>query len=79
MCGEETSLMASIEGVRAMPRPKPPFPANSGLFKKPTNINNVETLAAVSSILREGGAEYAKLGTEKSKGTKTFSIILPLN
>ena len=74
VCGEETSLMASIEGVRAMPRPKPPFPANSGLFKKPTNINNVETLAAVSSILREGGAEYAKLGTEKSKGTKTFSL-----
>lgn len=74
VCGEETSLMASIEGVRAMPRSKPPFPANSGLFQKPTNINNVETLAAVSSILREGGAEYAKLGTEKSKGTKTFSL-----
>ena len=74
VCGEETSLMASIEGVRAMPRPKPPFPANSGLFKKPTNINNVETLAAVSSILRDGGQEYAKLGTEKSKGTKTFSL-----
>ncbi|MBO5781281.1 MAG: NADH-quinone oxidoreductase subunit NuoF [Opitutales bacterium] len=74
VCGEETSLMASIEGVRAMPRPKPPFPANSGLFKKPTNINNVESLAAASSIMRDGGAEYAKLGTEKSKGTKTFSL-----
>ncbi len=74
VCGEETSLMGSIEGVRAMPRPKPPFPANSGLFKKPTNINNVETLAAASSILRMGGEEYAKLGTEKSKGTKTFSL-----
>ncbi len=74
VCGEETSLMASIEGVRAMPRSKPPFPANSGLFKKPTNINNVETLAAVSSIMREGGAFYAALGTEKSKGTKTFSL-----
>ena len=66
--------MASIEGVRAMPRPKPPFPANSGLFKKPTNINNVETLAAVSSIMREGADSYAALGSEKSKGTKTFSL-----
>ncbi len=74
VCGEETSLMASIEGVRAMPRPKPPFPANSGLFKKPTNINNVETLAAVSSIMRDGAASYAALGSEKSKGTKTFSL-----
>ena len=74
VCGEETSLMASIEGVRAMPRPKPPFPANSGLFKKPTNINNVETLAAVSSIMSDGAASYAALGSEKSKGTKTFSL-----
>ena len=74
VCGEETSLMASIEGVRAMPRPKPPFPANSGLFKKPTNINNVETLAAVSSIMRDGADSYASLGSEKSKGTKTFSL-----
>ena len=74
VCGEETSLMASIEGVRAMPRPKPPFPANSGLFKKPTNINNVETLAAVSSIMRDGAESYASLGSEKSKGTKTFSL-----
>lgn len=74
VCGEETSLMASIEGVRAMPRPKPPFPANSGLFKKPTNINNVETLAAVSSIMRDGAKSYASLGSEKSKGTKTFSL-----
>ncbi len=74
VCGEETSLMASIEGVRAMPRSKPPFPANSGLFKKPTNINNVETLAAASSIMREGADFYASLGTEKSKGTKTFSL-----
>lgn len=74
VCGEETSLMGSIEGVRAMPRPKPPFPANKGLFGKPTNINNVETLAAVSSIMREGVDYYASLGTEKSKGTKTFSL-----
>ena len=74
VCGEETSLMASIEGVRAMPRPKPPFPANSGLFKKPTNINNVETLAATSSIMRMGADKYAALGSEKSRGTKTFSL-----
>ena len=74
VCGEETSLMASIEGVRAMPRPKPPFPANRGLFGKPTNINNVETLAATGTIMREGAEEYAKLGSEKSKGTKTFSL-----
>ena len=74
VCGEETSLMASIEGVRAMPRPKPPFPAAKGLFGKPTNINNVETLAAVSSIMREGAGMYSALGSEKSKGTKTFSL-----
>ena len=74
VCGEETSLMASIEGVREMPRPKPPFPAAKGLFKKPTNINNVETLAAVSSIMREGAKMYSSLGSEKSKGTKTFSL-----
>ncbi len=74
VCGEETSLMASIEGVRAMPRPKPPFPANSGLFKKPTNINNVETLAAASSIMRMGADKYAAFGSEKSRGTKTFSL-----
>ena len=74
VCGEETSLMASIEGVRAMPRPKPPFPANSGLFKKPTNINNVETLAATSSIMRMGAEKYAAFGSEKSRGTKTFSL-----
>lgn len=74
VCGEETSLMASIEGVRAMPRPKPPFPANSGLFKKPTNINNVETLAATTSIMRMGADKYAAFGSEKSRGTKTFSL-----
>ena len=74
VCGEETSLLASIEGVRAMPRPKPPFPANSGLFKKPTNINNVETLAATSSIMRMGADKYAAFGSEKSRGTKTFSL-----
>ena len=79
VCGEETSLMASIEGVRAMPRPKPPFPAAKGLFGKPTNINNVETLAAVSSIMREGAGMYSALGSEKSKGTKTFSLGMKLD
>ncbi|WP_052812783.1 NADH-quinone oxidoreductase subunit NuoF [Desulfonatronum thioautotrophicum] len=74
VCGEETSLMQSIEGRRGMPRPRPPFPAHAGLFGKPTNINNVETLAAVSAILEKSGAWYAGIGTEKSKGTKTFSL-----
>lgn len=74
VCGEETSLMQSIEGKRGMPRSRPPFPAVSGLFGKPTNINNVETLAAVSAILEKNGAWYAGIGTEKSKGTKTFSL-----
>lgn len=74
VCGEETALMASIEGQRGMPRAKPPFPANSGLFGAPTNINNVETLAAVSAILEKGAAWYGGFGTEKSRGTKTFSL-----
>lgn len=74
VCGEETSLMQSIEGKRGMPKSKPPFPAISGLFGKPTNINNVETLANVSIILDKGGPWYAGYGTEKSKGTKTFSL-----
>jgi NADH:ubiquinone oxidoreductase subunit F (NADH-binding)/NAD-dependent dihydropyrimidine dehydrogenase PreA subunit/(2Fe-2S) ferredoxin len=74
VCGEETALMASIEGRRGMPRTRPPFPANSGLFGKPTTINNVETLADLSQILAKGGAWYAGFGTEKSKGTKTFAL-----
>ena len=74
VCGEETALMASIEGRRGMPRSRPPFPAVSGLFGKPTNINNVETLAATSVILRRGAEWYAQFGTEKSRGTKTFSL-----
>ncbi len=74
VCGEETSLMQSIEGKRGMPRSRPPFPAVSGLFGKPTNINNVETLAAVSAIMERGGAWYAGYGTEKSRGTKTFAL-----
>ena len=74
VCGEETALMASLEGRRGMPRARPPFPAVSGLFGKPTNINNVETLAAVSVILQKGAAWYAQFGTEKSRGSKTFSL-----
>jgi NADH-quinone oxidoreductase subunit F len=75
VCGEETALMASIEGGRGMPRPRPPFPAQSGLWGKPTNINNVETWANVSAILKKGADWYAGYGTEKSKGTKTFSLV----
>jgi len=74
VCGEETALMASIEGKRGMPRPRPPFPAVSGLWGKPTNINNVETWANVSAILQRGGDWYAGYGTETSKGTKTFAL-----
>ncbi|MFH0867280.1 MAG: NADH-quinone oxidoreductase subunit F, partial [Bacteroidota bacterium] len=74
VCGEETALIASIEGQRGMPRSRPPFPAESGLHGKPTTINNVETLATVSAILREGGKWFSGFGTEKSKGTKTFAL-----
>ena len=75
VCGEETALLASIEGKRGMPRPRPPFPAQSGLFGKPTTINNVETLANVPLILKEGGAaEFTAIGTEGSKGTKVFAL-----
>ncbi len=75
VCGEETALMASIEGRRGMPRPRPPFPAVSGLWGKPTNINNVETWASVAAILQRDGAWYAQYGNETSKGTKTFSLV----
>ncbi len=74
VCGEETALIASIEGKRGMPQPKPPFPAQSGLFGKPTVINNVETLASVPRIISEGAIEFRKLGTETSPGTKTFAL-----
>lgn len=75
VCGEETALLASVEGKRGMPRPRPPFPANSGLFGKPTTINNVETLANIPLIVKEGGAaEFAAIGTEGSKGTKVFAL-----
>jgi NADH-quinone oxidoreductase subunit F len=74
VCGEETALMASIEGKRGMPRPRPPFPATSGLWGKPTVINNVETLATVPLIMRIGAEQYAHYGTDHSKGTKTFAL-----
>lgn len=74
VCGEETALMQSIEGLRGMPRTRPPFPATSGLWGKPTNINNVETYANVPQIILKGGDWFASMGTEKSKGTKTFAI-----
>ncbi len=74
VCGEETALLNSIEGQRGMPRPRPPFPAVKGLWGKPTIVNNVETLACVPYILREGAAKFAECGTEKSKGTKVFAL-----
>ena len=74
VCGEETALMASIEGQRGMPRPRPPFPAVKGLWGKPTNINNVETWANVPRIMRQGAECFAAMGTEKSKGTKVFAL-----
>jgi len=74
VCGEESALIASIEGKRGMPTLKPPFPAEKGLFGKPTAVNNVETLATVPLIMRMGADEYAKLGTETAKGTKTFAL-----
>ena len=74
VCGEETALMASIEGCRGEPRQKPPFPFQSGLFQSPTIINNVETFASIPEILLKGGDWYAGFGTEKSKGTKVFAL-----
>jgi NADH:ubiquinone oxidoreductase subunit F (NADH-binding)/(2Fe-2S) ferredoxin/Pyruvate/2-oxoacid:ferredoxin oxidoreductase delta subunit len=74
VCGEETALMASIEGSRGEPRPRPPFPAVKGLFAKPSNINNVETYSNVPQIILNGAEWYAAFGTEKSKGTKTFAL-----
>lgn len=74
VCGEETALLASIEGKRGMPRPRPPFPAQSGLWGKPTNINNVETYSNVPAIVLNGASWYSSYGTENSKGTKVFCI-----
>lgn len=74
VCGEETALMASIEGRRGEPRPKPPFPAQSGILKCPTVLNNVETWASVAPIILKGSAWFSSIGTEKSKGTKVFAV-----
>ncbi|MDO9512182.1 MAG: NADH-quinone oxidoreductase subunit NuoF [Bacteroidales bacterium] len=74
VCGEETALIASVEGQRGMPRKRPPFPAESGLWQKPTNINNVETFANIPWIINNGAAAYTAFGTEKSKGTKVFAL-----
>jgi NADH:ubiquinone oxidoreductase subunit F (NADH-binding)/Pyruvate/2-oxoacid:ferredoxin oxidoreductase delta subunit len=79
VCGEETALMASIQGARGMPRARPPFPAKEGLWGKPTNINNVETLSNVSVIMERGARWFARYGTEKSRGTKTFSLAGKVN
>ncbi len=74
VCGEETALIESLEGKRGMPRLKPPFPAQKGYFESPSNINNVETFANVSWIMKHGGAAFAAMGTENSKGTKVFAL-----
>lgn len=74
VCGEETALIASVEGRRGTPRPRPPYPAQEGLFGEPTLINNVETYANIAPIIRSGGEWYAQIGTEKSKGTKVFAL-----
>ena len=79
VCGEETALMTSIEGKRGMPRPRPPFPAVAGLWQKPSILNNVETLANIGQIIRRGGAWYASVGTDKSKGTKVFALTGDVN
>ncbi len=79
VCGEETALMASIEGKRGMPRTRPPFPAQAGLDGKPSNINNVETFANIAMIIHEGAKWYSNVGTEKSKGTKVFSLAGKVN
>ena len=79
VCGEETALIASLEGERGMPRLKPPFPAQKGLWGKPTNINNVETYANVAWIINNGGAEFAKMGTADSRGTKVFALTGKIN
>ncbi|MEA2101314.1 MAG: NADH-quinone oxidoreductase subunit NuoF [Thermodesulfobacteriota bacterium] len=79
VCGEETALMNSIEGNRGMPRPRPPFPANKGLWGKPSVLNNVETYANVAQIIMKGGDWYASIGTERSKGTKVFALTGTVN
>jgi NADH:ubiquinone oxidoreductase subunit F (NADH-binding)/NAD-dependent dihydropyrimidine dehydrogenase PreA subunit len=79
VCGEETALLRSIEGQRGMPRPRPPYPAVSGLWGKPTLINNVETYANIGNIIRDGSDSFAAIGTKLSKGTKTFALTGEIN
>jgi NADH-quinone oxidoreductase subunit F len=79
VCGEETALMTSIEGKRGTPRPRPPFPAISGLWGKPSILNNVETWSSVPQIIFDGGDAYAEIGTESSKGTKVFAVTGKIN
>jgi len=79
VCGEETALIASIEGKKGEPRQRPPFPAQKGLWRKPTNINNVETWANIPLIISKGAKWYSKIGTDKSKGTKIFSLVGKIN
>lgn len=79
VCGEETALIASIEGKRGTPQPRPPYPAESGLWGKPTLINNVETLAAIAPIINQGGEWYSEIGTPKSAGTKVFALAGKIN
>ena len=79
VCGEETALMTSIEGNRGEPRPRPPFPAQKGLWGKPSCLNNVETFANIPVILTKGAEWYASYGTEKSKGTKVFALAGAVN
>ena len=79
VCGEETALIASIESKRGEPRPRPPFPAEKGLWGKPTVLNNVETFANVPVIMTKGGEWFASFGTEKSKGTKVFALAGSIN
>jgi len=79
VCGEETALLASIEGKRGMPRPRPPYPAKEGLWGKPTCVNNVETFANVSTIIQKGAQWFAAIGTETSKGTKVFALTGKVN
>jgi NADH:ubiquinone oxidoreductase subunit F (NADH-binding)/Pyruvate/2-oxoacid:ferredoxin oxidoreductase delta subunit len=79
VCGEETALIASVEGLRGQPRPRPPYPTQSGLYGEPSMINNVETLANIAPIVRQGGAWYASIGTEKSTGTKVFALAGAIN
>jgi len=79
VCGEETALMASIEGRRGMPEPRPPYPTQEGLWGKPTNINNVESYSNISTIINDGAEEFSSVGTENSKGTKVFALSGKIN